>query len=504
MAREDEKGTKKAPVFLLRERATATIKDIKVRNSALESEDRSLKIEARYKTWRLIMVLSTSLNSSRVLSSGRNVVCRFLIGVCCLLLGTRSSFAQFNFEAEPVNYNTAPTSDRVSVLAGKIERGEFDLEHDERNGYLKALLKCLDVPVSSQVLVFSKTSFQLRYIDTQHPRAVYFNDDVYVGFCQNGDVAEISSVDPQQGAIFYTLSQQKTKRPKIVRDQGRCVVCHASSRTSGVPGHLVRSVYASSSGQPFFGSGTFTIDHRSPFEQRWGGWYVTGTHGRQRHMGNVVVTNRDRPEALNVEAGANVTDLSDRVNTKPYLSGHSDIVALMVLEHQGRMHNLITRANFETRSATHYDAIMNGALERPMDHRSDSAKRRIGSAAEKLVEYMLFGKELRLSDKVKGTSGFAAEFSKRGPRDSKGRSLRDFDLSTRMMKYPCSYLIYSEAFDGLPKEVGERVYRRLFDILSGQDVSERFAHLSKPDRKAILEILRETKNGLPDYWTTSG
>jgi hypothetical protein len=203
---------------------------------------------------------------------------------------------------------------------------------------------------------------------------------------------------------------------------------------------------------------------------------------------------------LDIEQGANVTDLSDRVTTQPYLSPHSDIVALMVLEHQTRMHNLITRANFETRSAQHYDQVMAKVMDRPPDYRSESAQRRIESAAEKLVEYLLFADELRLTDPVQGTSAFTADFSARGPRDHQGRSLRDFDLRERIMKYPCSYLIYSQPFDQLPEEAQEHVYRRLFDVLTGQDNSDRFAHLTAADRQAILEILRETKVNLPSYW----
>lgn len=423
-----------------------------------------------------------------------------LIGLGLLVFSSSAAWAQLDFDSEPINYNTAPLSDRVTQLATAIENGDAGLKYDDRHGYLKAILDSLDVPVSSQVLVFSKTSFQLRRITSQRPRAVYYNDDVYVGWVQGGDVVEISSADPQQGAIFYTLRQEKSSEPNIVRDRGQCIVCHASSRTSGVPGHLVRSVFADRSGQPFFGSGTFTTDHRSPFKERWGGWYATGTHGDLRHMGNVVVTNRDRPEELDVDAGANVTELTDRVNTEPYLSPHSDIVALMVLEHQTRMHNLITRANFDTRSALHYDEVMNKAMDRPKGHRSESALRRIDSAAEKLVGYMLFADEFQLTDKVKGSSKFAEEFSARGPRDSQGRTLRDFDLSTRLMKYPCSYLIYSKPFDGLPSIVKERVFQRLFDVLTGNDNSTTFQHLSAADRRAILEILRETKSDLPSYW----
>ena len=217
-------------------------------------------------------------------------------------------------------------------------------------------------------------------------------------------------------------------------------------------------------------------------------------------MGNVLATNKDRPEELDVESGANVTCLDEIVDTKPYLSPHSDIVALMVLQHQSKMHNLITRANYETRSSLHYDTVMNKALDRPADYRSESSQRRIDSAAEKLVEYLLFAEEYALTDPIAGTSGFAEEFAALGPFDSQGRSLRQFDLKTRMMKYPCSYLIYSESFDGLPSEVKSVIYQKLHDVLSGKDNSEMYQHLSAQDRSAIKAILKETKPDLPSDW----
>lgn len=426
---------------------------------------------------------------------------RFIILV--MLSVASPTLGQLDFESAPINYNSVVPTNQVQSLAEQLAQGETKLTFDERHGYLRAILEHLDIPISSQMLVFSKTSFQLRQITSQRPRAIYFNDDVYVGWVQQGDVVEISSADPNQGAIFYTLSQKRSDRPHIVRDRGQCIVCHASSRTAGVPGHLVRSVYADVSGQPFYGSGTFTTDDRSPLEERWGGWYVTGTHGKQRHMGNCVVTNRDKPAELDVESGANVVDLADRLNTNPYLSRHSDIVALMVLGHQTRVHNLITRANFETRSAQYYDGVMNKAMNRPSGHRSDSAIRRIDSAAKKLVESMLFADEFPLTDTVVGTSDFTYEFTAKGPRDTKGRSLRDFDLATRLMKYPCSYLIYSDSFNALPDEVKARVWQRLFDALNDSDENSEFTHLSASDRRAILEILRETISDLPNYWNES-
>jgi hypothetical protein len=377
-----------------------------------------------------------------------------------------------------------------------LDAEQAKLTYEGDQGYLASLLRQLDVPESSQGLVFSQTSFQLRKISPRRPRAIYFNDDTYVGWVQGGDVIELAAVDPQQGAIFYTLEQGQVESPRIVRDRGQCITCHASARTQGVPGLLVRSVYADRDGRPRLGFGSFTTDHTSPFEQRWGGWYVTGTHGELRHIGNAVSEDRRGPRAIDVESGANRTALDSLVDTAPYLTPHSDLVALMVLEHQSQMHNFITLANFETRHAVHYDKIMNEALGRPEDHQSESTRRRIASAVEKLVGYMLFGDEFPLTSSISGTSDFAAEYSARGPRDRRGRSLYELDLNRRLLKHPCSPLIYSDAFDQLPAQTKLGVYRRLFEILSSGERAEEFPHLSRSDRTAIREILLDTKPDL--------
>ena len=422
-------------------------------------------------------------------------------GLFCLG-SLHSASAQMEFEAAPISYETAEVNTRITQLQAKLDSGEVDLKSDGPRGYLESVLKLLDVPQQSQVLVFSKTSLQLRRITPDRPRAVYFNDDTYIGYCQQGDVVEVATQDAQQGTIFYTLDQiteTPDGKPRFLRDRGQCLTCHASSRTQGVPGLLVRSVYSDGGGHPLLGSGTFSTDHTSPFSQRWGGWYVSGQHGSMRHMGNVLAQ-RKSPETLDREAGANATDLSQFVSVKPYLTPHSDLVALMVLEHQVQMHNFITLANFETRSALHHDDIMNDALDRPDDFRSDLTERRIHGVTEKLVRYLLFSKEYPLEAPVSGTSGFAEEFAARGPRDSKGRSLRDLDLQTRLLKYPCSYLIYSEAFTQLPTEAKTDVLKNLREVLTGKNSSPEFAHLSAEDRKAIYEILQETLPGLPSGW----
>ena len=426
-----------------------------------------------------------------------NALLRALTVACALVSGPSLLLAQVDFEQEPISYEVAPTHEAIVELQKKLDADQAKLEFTDEHGFLRSVLKELAIEPSSQVLVHSKTSFQLRKITPSRPRAVYFNDTSYVGWVQGGDVLEIMTTDPQQGQIFYTLTQEEDAHPKFIRDRGQCITCHASSRTQSVPGGLVRSVFVDASGQPHFGSGTFTIDHRSPFEERWGGWYVSGTHGKMRHMGNVISQDRQRPELLDREAGANVTDLSDKFNVAPYLAPHSDIVALMVLEHQTQMQNYLTHANFDSRSASHYDSVMNAALDRPMEHISDTTKRRIASAGDKALQYMLFCKEFPLTSPVQGSSTFAKDFQALGPRDSQGRSLRDFDLQTRMFKYPCSYLIYSPTFDGLPAAAKEYISNRLHDILTGKDESPEFAHLSAEDRRAILEILTETK---PDLW----
>jgi len=210
-------------------------------------------------------------------------------------------------------------------------------------------------------------------------------------------------------------------------------------------------------------------------------------------MGNVVVHDKDHPEQLDRAAGANITDLSKHIDTAAFLTGSSDIVAHLVLGHQTQMHNLITLTNYQTRIALYTAAKPGSAL-------SDDQRKQYEKPAEELLRYLLFANEAPLESPVKGDSTFAQEFAARGPRDPQGRSLRDFDLRTRIFKYPCSYLIYSEAFDALPEPAKGYVYHRLLEVLTGREQSPDFAKLTGEDRRAILEILLATKPGLPDEW----
>ena len=407
------------------------------------------------------------------------------------------------FEEAPIKYSDTKAHNSISKLQEAIDAKTVELEYDPQFGYLKSVMEALQIPTESQVMVFSKTSFQNRYISPSTPRAIYFNDEVYIGTVQRGDVLEVSASDPDLGTVFYVLSQEKSERPEFLRQNNNCLQCHASTLTRGVPGHVVRSVFPDKEGFPILKAGTHVTTQSSPLKERWGGWYVTGEHGEARHMGNAIAQELDRDAQIDMESGANKMSLEKMFDTSKYLTAHSDIVSLMVLEHQSKMQNLITAANFETRMALKDQAVMDEIFERDPNELSKSTRSRIRNVGNALVDYMVFVEEAELLSPIQGSSEFTQKFSAQGPRDTSERSLRDLDLNKRLFKYPLSYLIYSPQFDGLPDEMKDHVYERLWDILSGTDRDEKYDHLSRRTRRAIREILKNTKADLPDYWYES-
>ncbi len=396
-------------------------------------------------------------------------------------------FPYLPFDHKAIQYAQHPANDAVARLQKRIDRDNVKLAYDPKWGYLPSLLHELQVNADSQMLVFSKTSFQGPRISPEKPRALYFNDQIAIGSVQGGDVMEFATLDPEQGVIFYTLDIEKTGKPSFMRRTNECLTCHLISGTLNIPGLLVTSVITSTDGTLRFPAGARFTDHRSTLSDRWGGWFVTGLTGEQQHEGNAVAPNPELPGVLDRRNSQNLKSLVGRFDTSRYLAPTSDIVALMTLEHQTRMSNLITRIGWETRIAT-------------ADGKLDAFQPRLEFVADQLVTYMLFADEAPLHESVQGVSTFTKTFPGRGPRDRQGRSLRDFDLQTRMFKYPLSYMVYSEVFDKMPDPARETVYRKLYDVLSGKDTSDRFARLSSADRQAILEILRDTKPDLPPYF----
>lgn len=358
-----------------------------------------------------------------------------------------------------------PPNNAIDALEARLEKGETKLAYaDDGHGYLKSLLEALNISPESQVLPFTRSSLQFDHINPQAPRAVYFNDDVAVGAVHEGKLIEIIANDRRGGVTFYTLDTAKADHPKLEEEGTRCVSCHGIVNTAA-PGWIVANITATADGTPQFADPAHPFDFTDQtrqFDDRWGGWYVTGTTTNMRHLGNITAADPTHPFELPAEGGQTLASLAGRYDLTRTLRPTSDIVALMTLEHQTGFINRAYALN-----------VVN-----------------TDKALDDLVEYMLFDSEVKLPGPVTGNSGFTAQFSARGPRDAQGRSLRDFDLKTRLFRYPLSYMIYSSAFDTLKPDIKAKVYRKLYDALRAKG----------EDGAAAIAIAAATKPGLPDYW----
>lgn len=414
---------------------------------------------------------------------------RSLAAGCALyLIVTAGVLAQQNLpflldEHPAIDYAKRPARDRVAALSRAVASGTTELRYEERSGYLRGVLDALTIPVQSQLLVFSKTGIQGAVTSPQNPRAIFFNESVAVGFIPGARLLELAAHDPEQGVQFYVIDQTPRDRPVIAR-QTACVTCHISSSTLDVPGMLNRSVFARADGITVPQLGSFTVNHTTRLLDRWGGMYVTGNYhlfpyNVAVHMGNITTTVSEAHGPVSSNE-AFIAWTNSQPETRGYPSTDSDITAFMAFDHQMHAINLLTRLNWEARA--------NGPW-RPL--------------ADDLAEYLLFVGEVQPPAKVSPRSGFADAFAAQVPRDRRGRSLRDLDMETRLLKYPCSYMIYSEAFDNLPAPVKTAVYQRMWAMLSGKDTSAKSAHLSLADRRAIIEILRDTKKDLPAEFSGS-
>ena len=363
-----------------------------------------------------------------------------------------------------IKYSTSDSHTVVDALNRRLRDGSAKLVHEGKSGYLRSVLQLLDIPVESQVLVYTQTSLQSQHITMQNPRAIYFNDAVSVGYIRGAGLLEILAHDPVLGTVFYVVHQEPATTPTFGRDQ-QCLRCHLSWDTLGVPGPTVLSTFPRKSERDY--ANGFAVDHYRPIDQRWGGWYVTGTRVPARHMGNLPLFMAKLPET----APKHVS-LEGQFDLTGYLTPYSDIVALLVLEHQMHFSNLVTRATWEARVGD------------PM---------RVAEAAEMIADYLLFVDEAPIADgPIVGSSGFAETFVARGKKDAKGRSLRELDLKTRLQKYPLSYMIHSPQFQALPEAARSLVLARVNGVLSGEITGQKYAHLTPALRAAIREILAGT------------
>jgi len=373
-----------------------------------------------------------------------------------------------------IAYSTAPLKNAVVDVNDKLQNGAVQFGFDARSGFLASALDAFQLPVDSQLLVYSRGSLQGRRIGEQNPRAIFFNDRLALGWVRGGDVIEVAVQDDVAGLAFYTLEQRAGAAPPQFKRRFECLGCHVTGDTLGVPGLLMFSTSRAEPG--LFDGVPHHVDHSDPIERRFGGWFVTGKVGAARHMGNDVA-------ALDGRTTRELDSVGGLFDTDGYRGLSSDVAAHLVLTHQAGMTNLLTRAAFEAR-------VARASLREPATReQTDAVDALMNGIAQEVVDHLLFIDEAKLPAGIRSTSGFAERFSGNGPRDLKGRSLYDLDLTRRLMKYPCSYLIYSPAFDALPPIVKMPIYRRLWDALS-----------AKKESQAIVDILRDTKKDLPPYF----
>lgn len=389
-----------------------------------------------------------------------------------------------SWDLPPVRYSHTPATDRLAKLAeawsGKPDplRGATPLQR------LREVLATLEVPEASQVMVFSKTSKQNSLIHPGNPRAIYFSENAYCAYVPGG-LMEVIIQDPQLGPVFYLIDLgNPSKPPQIERDMSECMSCHATGRTENVPGLLVRSVYPDADGHAILSKGSGLTTHQTPVEERWGGYYVTGSISLP-HLGNMTFTNARESQP----ARHSLEDLSGTIDTAKYPRPTSDIVALMVLEHQCQAHNLLTAASMNYKRAYH----LGRALNVDADPDAGSAGRVADSAAARIVEWFLFKREAgQGTDGVEGDAEFQERFEAAFPRTAGGRSLADFELNGRLFKYRCSYMIYSEAFQQLPAPVKSRVISGLKEVLESPTDDDDYPTMKLTERRRTAAILRET------------
>jgi hypothetical protein len=365
------------------------------------------------------------------------------------------------------------TVDRVAKLNQTLAEARRSFQRDPRTGYLRPVLEALGVPVDSQLLVFSKTGVQRAYTSPQHPRALFFDESVAVAYVPDAPVIELAAHDPRQGVVFYTLDQTAAA-PAFTR-QTSCHTCHVSSSTLDVPGMIARSNTVGDDGNVLPQTVSHDVDHRTAHPDRWGGWFVTSEdrappYQQLAHLGNITFSGRG------VTSNQIFVDwLRSSPETRGYLSASSDIAALLVFDHQMHAINLLTKLSRESRASGR-----------------DTMR-----LANELADYLLFVDEAPPLVPLTPRAGFAERLEARTPKDHRGRSFGQLDLVNRLLRHPCSYMVYSEAFDGLLPAVKHGVYRRMLDVLSGNDAHFAHTHLAADDRRTILEILRETKPDFP-------
>jgi hypothetical protein len=348
--------------------------------------------------------------------------------------------------------------------------------------------------MESQVLVFTKTSLQRRVVNPESPRALYFNEDVYLGWMPNGRI-EIASMDPKVGGVFYFQRPLDDSEQPIFHREESCLGCHAGSATNFLPGLLARSVFPDGNGRSLKNVKTFDrIGHQVPFDERWGGWLLSGEVGTARHMANALASVEDGKATL-----GQAKQPSKFFNAELHLRPDSDVLAMLLHDHQISMHHWMMEAHYRVRQGLH-DAKVKDTSRASLEAIESGEREDLEACVDRLMRYLLFADEAPMGEESwKDGGDYRKVFLADRRQTVDGRSLKDLKLRERIFKYRCSYMIYSKAFAALPLSLREEVYHRLYKVLTND--ADGFEHLGQEEREGILSILTETLPEAAAYWS---
>jgi len=420
--------------------------------------------------------------------------------VSLLLCSTLTGFSQFynDYELEPHGYFSKDAKDPVTLLMKRVQRGEVLIKEPNGKPLVERLLRELGLNKDTQILVFSRTSLQRREVSYSNPRALYFNESVYLGWMPNGRI-EIASFDPELGPIFYFQRELDDASSPLLARTRSCLGCHAGDATNFLPGSLGRSVYPDKSGRSLRSIDDYRRSgHHIPLHDRYGGWFVSGNHGAMRHMGNAIASREGGKITIDREQFANLEKLDRFFSTEAYPAPGSDIAALLVFDHQVTMHHRLVEAAYRARQS-----LFDSKLDPKETDVSKLSKGRSTDefleGRDKVVDYLLFRDETPIP-KVSCDPAFRRAFSANRIADRRKRSLKDLRLDGRIFENRCSYMIYSPTFNQFPPMLKGAIYARIHEILTSPKPVEGFDYLGKEEKRRILEILDETKEDLPPGW----
>jgi hypothetical protein len=369
-----------------------------------------------------------------------------------------------DYELPPVGYSKASPNEAVSQLQRRMAAGELVFKESGRE-LLLAVLTALQVPVESQTLVFSRTSLQKDRISPSTPRALYFSETVYVGWVPGG-LIEVAAIDPQLGPVFYSVKANVPDEPKAFVREANCLLCHGYFFIRDVPSLLSLTIFPDKNGDILPRTDFDVVNDSTRFEKRWGGWYVTGYNGTPNHRGNAFGSGAGK-EMIFVPSEKRPAELSEFFDTSRYPASTSDLLTLLIFEHQTAMQNTLTRVGQGLRLA------------------------KFASEYE-VVDQLLFRKSIRLPEGVVKNAAFSPRFLADARRSRAGDSLKDLLLDGRIFRNRCSYLIYSESFAALPAAMKARIFEVLYEALHDDNPAGRYAYLESDEKKRIYEILLET------------